>query len=211
LHPHVTGASGGRNGSLPRRLAGSVWSSLRLCRVAVLAAVLVSLSACVDFGTGLDLLPSPSGWQNLPIRSWLLNDGLGPVTIIYCRPTRCEKPSVIATIEAKGEVARRLEKALASPGTLLAARHVEAATARDPRFRRKPKPSQRASSEKAERVKAGALEGYRVTLAPEIEGGRTAYAVVLAERLAGSIKIAFAISMDPDTAMQGAKTAAQGF
>ena len=173
---------------------------------------MVLLGACLDdYGVGIDLLPGSAGWQSLPVRSWLLNEGLGPVTIVYCLPPRCAAPSVAATFEAEGETALRLERELANPKTLLMAKRYEVQKARDPRFKGKADTEARKSSEKVERVTADGLDGYRVTLAPQIAGGHSAYAVVLSKRMEGSVKAALAVSTDPDTALQEAKAAAKTF
>jgi hypothetical protein len=181
----------------------------RLRIAGAFAASLVLLAACVDFAPGVDLLPSASGWQSLPIRGWLMNEGFGPVTIVYCGPSRCAEPSVVATFVAEGETALRLEHALETPKTLLMAKRYEVEKARDPRFKRKPASERRKSSEHVERLAADGLDGYKVTLASEIAGGHPAYAVVLARRADGIVKVAFAVSTDPDTALQEARAAAK--
>jgi len=179
---------------------------------AALAFSVALLSACIEEeGPGIALLPASSGWQSLPLGSWLLNQGLGPVTIVYCGPSRCGKPSVAATFEAEGETASRLEQALADPKSLLMAKRFEVATARDPRSKRKAADGKRKSSEHVERLAADGIDGYRVTLSPEIAGGHAAFAVVLARREKGMVKVAFAVSTDPDTSVEEARAAANSF
>jgi hypothetical protein len=184
---------------------------------AAVAASLVLLSACIDFGPGfdfgpgIDLLPAASGWRPLPLSSWLLNEGFGPATIVYCQAPSCAQPSVVATFEAQGESAQRLERALADPKALLLAKRVEVATARDPRFKRKVAAGKPKSSEHAERIEADGLRGYKITLSPDIPGGHQAYVVVLARRADEVVKVALAVATDPEAALQEARAAAKTF
>jgi hypothetical protein len=180
--------------------------------VAALAATLLLVSACIYYGDDIALLPSGSSWRPLPLRRWILNDGLGPVTIVYCDRSSCAAPSVAATFEAHGDTARQLELALADPRSLLKAKRYEVQVARDPRLKTKPKETERKSSEAAEPLEADGLKGYRVALTPKIDGGHPAYAVVLMKRGPDSVvKAALGVSADPDLALQGAKAAAKTF
>jgi hypothetical protein len=169
------------------------------------------LAACVELEEGFDLLPSASGWRALPLRGWVLNEGLGPVVISYCPTPRCTEPSVVATVIAQGEDATRLERALASPKTLFMAKRFEIATARDPRLKHMRKISSPLGSEHAERLDIDGLKGYRVTLAPNSAEGHPAYAVVLAKREDGVLKVAFAVSTNPDSALEQGRGAAKSF
>jgi hypothetical protein len=181
-------------------------------RGALICVVPVALlAACVEFEAGIDLLPSPSGWQSLPLRGWVLNEGLGPVRIAYCPAPRCAEPSVVATVAAQGEEARRLERALANPKTLFTAKRVEVATARDPRLKRSPAKTASGSAEHAERFQIDGLTGYRITISPKGADGHAAYAVVLAKHEDDAVKIAFAVSTNPDTALQAGRAAALSF
>jgi hypothetical protein len=168
-------------------------------------------SACSIFDTGIAELPSRSGWKRLPIDSWLMNDGLGRARIVYCPPASCANPAVVATFEAQGEMGARLLQALASPKTLLAAKRIEVATARDPRFKRKPAKGPPKSSEQAEPVEADGLAGFRVTLSPKVADGHSAYAVVLAKHDGDTVKAALAVTVDPQAALQEARAAARAF
>lgn len=183
----------------------------RFRAAAALVASLALLSACVGFGSGIAELPASSGWQRLPIRNWLLNEGFGPATIVYCPVPLCAQPAMVATFSVQGEMAVRLMHTLADPKALLEAKRVEAATARDPRFKRKAARQKPKSSEHAERVEADGLTGYRVTLSPDIAGGHAAYAVVLARHDDDVAKIALAVTTDPDAALQEARAAAKTF
>jgi hypothetical protein len=173
---------------------------------------LILLAACVELEAGMDLLPSASGWRSLPLRSWVMNDGLGPAAITYCPQPRCADPSVVATLVAQGDEARRLERALASPRTLLMAKRFEVARARDPRLKHLPKtPREERSSERAERLEIDGLRGYRVALTPKSGDGHAAYAVVLAKHEDGRFKVAFAVSTSPDAALEQSRAAAKSF
>jgi hypothetical protein len=165
----------------------------------------------MELEAGFDLLPSASGWRSLPLRSWVLNDGLGPVTLTYCPAPRCAEPSVVATVVARGDEAQRFERALADSKTLFMAKRFEVARARDPRSRRSAKSSRPPSSEQAERLEIDGLKGYRVALTPKSGEGHAAYAVVLAKREDGALKIAFAVSTTADAALQESRAAAKSF
>jgi hypothetical protein len=169
------------------------------------------LAACVELEAGIDLLPSPSGWQSLPLRGWVLNEGLGPVRVAYCPAPRCAEPSVVATVAAQGEEARRLEHALANPNALFMAKRVEVATARDPRLKHGPVKTAPRTTEHAERFEIDGLTGYRITISPKVANGHAAYAVVLAKREDDVVKIAFAVSTNADTALQEGRAAARSF
>jgi hypothetical protein len=187
---------------------------LSMGRDAFQVAIILSLallSACASFGSGIAELPAASGWERLPIRSWLLNEGLGPATIVYCPARSCARPAVVATFSARGETAAQLLRALADTKALLAAKRVEAATARDPRFKRKVSVGKPKSSEHAEPLQVDGLKGYRVSLSPDIAGGSAAYAVVLAKRDGDLVKAALAVTTDPEAALQEARAAAKTF
>ncbi|SEB90866.1 hypothetical protein SAMN05444161_0122 [Rhizobiales bacterium GAS191] len=173
--------------------------------------LLALCASCSTFDTGIGDLPSGSGWRRLPTHKWLLNDGFGKANIIYCPPASCAHPAVVATFEAQGEMATRLLRALANPKSLLAAKRFEVATARDPRFKRKPEKTPRKSSEQAEPVEADGIAGYRVTLSPKEADGHAAYAVVLAKREGDTVKAALAVTVDPQAALQQARAAAKTF
>jgi hypothetical protein len=164
------------------------------------------LAGCMAYGIDLSLLPSPSGWRKLPLRSWVMNDDLGPATVDYCLD--CKEPAIVATLVAHGEEADALMRSLATPRALLQAKRYEVAKARDPRKAR-PRRVARASSERAEPIVADGLRGYRVTLSGH--GGHDAYAVVLAKRDADTAKAALAVATDPGSALAEARQAARGF
>ncbi|MFI5013290.1 MAG: hypothetical protein ACHQAY_13185 [Hyphomicrobiales bacterium] len=197
-----------------RRSVGSAERGRRRPRFRVALAILASLtllSACAGFGSGIAELPATSGWQRLPVRSWLLNEGFGAATIVYCPAQSCARPAMVATFSAEGETALRLMRSLADPKALLLAKRVEVAVARDPRFKRKAASEKPKSSEHAEPVAADGLSGYRVTLSSDVAGGHVAYAVVLAKRDADAVKVALAVTTDPDAALQDARAAARTF
>jgi len=202
---------------VPRRLAWFLWLAgpapwRKRLGLAVGAAALLTLCvACSTIEIGLANLPSPSGWRHLPTRKWLLNEGLGPATIVYCPASSCAKPAVVATFEAQGEEAERLMRSLADPRSLLAAKRVEVATARDPRAKHKPAATPPKSSEKAFSIEADGMAGFRVELTPKEPQGHAAYAVVLAKRAGDTVKAALAVTTDAQDALQQARAAAKTF
>ena len=148
----------------------------------------------------------------MPTREWLLNEGFGPANIAYCEVPSCPRPIVVATFAAEGEEARILSRALADPKALLKAERFKVATARDPRLKSKPASADKPKSrEKAERIEADGLTGYRVTLTPEVADGHEAYVVVLAAREGETLKAALAVTTDADAAFQAARAAAKSF
>jgi hypothetical protein len=175
------------------------------------SVVLLALAGCGGYELGLPDLPSIAGWQQLPLRNWVMNEELGPARIVYCQPRFCVRPAVVATLTAQGQEATRLMRSLADPQALLRAKRYEVAVARDPRFKRKTTDSPRKSGAHAEPIEAGGLKGYRVTLSPSIAGGHAAYAVVLARPEADRAQVALAITTDPDAALQEALAAAKSF
>jgi hypothetical protein len=173
--------------------------------------LLVLLAGCAGFDTGIAGLPAASGWRRLPVHDWLLNEGLGPAKIVYCEVPSCPRPAVVATFSAEGEAAARLLRALSDPKSLLAAKRVEVATARDPRVKSKIGKEKPRSREEAERIEADGFAGYRVTLRPATADGHPAFAVVLSKRYDDKVKAALAVTTDPDAALQEARTAAKTF
>lgn len=147
----------------------------------------------------------------MPTREWLLNEGLGPASIAYCEVPSCSRPTVVATFAADGEEAKRLARALADPKSFLKAERVKVAVARDPKVKAKTESSKPKSREKAERIEADGLAGYRVTLVPEVPDGHAAYVVVLTAREGETLKAALAVTTDADAALQAARAAAKSF
>lgn len=184
-------------------------------RFFALTAIALALSTLCGCDAGSDLLsaslPSASGWTRVPTREWLLNEGLGPANIAYCEVPSCPRPTVVATFAAEGEEANRLARALADPKSLLKAQRVKVAVARDPRAKSTPSADKPKSREKAERIEADGLSGYRVTLLPEVSDGHEAYVVVLAAREGGTLNAALAVTTDADAALQAARAAAKSF
>jgi hypothetical protein len=180
-------------------------------RAMTAAFALSALCACdASFDLGSPGLRA-AGWARLPTHDWLLNEGLGPANIIYCEVPSCPRPSVVATFSAEGEEGRRLLRALADPRSLLQAKRLPVATARDPRFKAKPSKEKPKSREKAERIEADGLAGYRVTLSPEAADGHEAYAVVLTARDGDKVRAALAVTTDPGAALDEARAAAKSF
>jgi hypothetical protein len=177
--------------------------------MALALSTLCACNAASDLlGAGL---PSASGWTRVPTRDWLLNEGLGPANIAYCEMPSCPRPTVVATFAVEGEEAKRLSLALADPRSLLKAERVKVATARDPKVKSKPASDKPKSREKAERIEADGLSGYRVTLLPEVADGHEAYVVVLTAREGEMLKAALAVTTDADAALQAARAAAKSF
>ena len=81
---------------------------------------------------------------------------------------------------------------------------MKVATARDPKVKSKPASDKPKSREKAERIEADGLSGYRVTLLPEVADGHEAYVVVLTAREGETLKAALAVTTDADAALQAA-------
>jgi len=191
-------------GSAPERAAPAGRPQLL-----ALVALLLLLHGCVGFGAGIAGLPASAGWERLPVRSWVLNDGLGPVTIVYCPARNCPRPAMVATFQSQGETSTLLLRALADSKALLTAKRAEVATARDPRKKRNTADTRPKSSEHAEPVTVDGLDGYRVSLTPDIPGGHAAYAVVLARRDGEVVRVALAVTTDPGAALQDARAAAK--
>ena len=179
--------------------------------VVVATVALALLAGCGGYGLGLPELPAIAGWQQLPLRKWVINDDLGPAQIVYCPSRTCGRPAMVATLTAQGEEATRLMRSLADPQALMRAKRYEIEVARDPRLTHKPKSAPRKSIARAEPVEADGLKGYRVILSPKIAGGHVAYAVVLARREADRAMAAIAVTTDPDAALQQARAAAKSF
>ena len=81
-----------------RALAGRGRLRSRL-RFGLPALALLLLAGCADhFGPGLVQLAAGRGWEPLPIRNWVVNDGVTPKAIVYCPPEDCVRPGVAASI-----------------------------------------------------------------------------------------------------------------
>lgn len=168
-------------------------------RVLAVGAFGVLLAGCGHFGGGVATLPAGDGWQPLPVRDWLTNDGLEPGALVVCPPAACARPAVALLFSAEGDAARALEANLADTAALLRGRP-------RPKPRTiggKPAPEKTPRVRSATRISRGIEDGRDVTRAvimPEAGIGRAAFATIFSWQEGARRRYALAVTTDADAA-----------
>jgi hypothetical protein len=195
-------------------------------RASCLALLLcLPLAGCVSLGgwlgnlegEGVAELPANEGWQRLPLGRWLLDDGIAPAALVICPAQLCTHVGMAAILEAEGPDALKIEADLADD-RMLSRRNAPT----------KPRIIGGGRARKVSNIKAqthiqrSMLDGMAVTsvaLTPQsshagrgqasARGPNRAYAVVLSQRFGPRLKLAIAITTDPDIALIQARAAAR--
>lgn len=188
-------------------------SRFRIAALALAAGLLLG-SCGYDAGRGIADLPASTGWEALPIGSWVLNDGLDARAVVFCPRMTCPKPGVAALLAFAGEAGRGMEQALSqSPAALagafekLASDKAAALAEQRRRAGRKPEPRTRSGRTDIDRFEADQAQGVQVTLHAAGTSRRQAVTAILYGRQDDRLLVALGISDEPDAARQQALAA----
>lgn len=170
---------------------------------ALVVALALALGSCAyDAGRGIAELPASSGWEALPIGSWVLNDGLEARALVFCPRDACLHPGVAALLTFEGEQGRLMERALSErPEDLsrafarLAAEKaaIKAQESRRPGSRTA-RPEPRRSTTDIVRFETAEAPGVLVTLRATGQTQRQAVTAILYGRQGDRLVVALGIS-----------------
>ncbi len=166
--------------------------------LAALALGALLLAGCADhFGPGLVQLAAGRGWEPLPIRNWVVNDGISPKAIVFCPPQDCVRPGVAALLSFEGREAAEMEKALALDPARLAREFAGSAKAKD--AGKKP-----ASTTTVSRFKLDVGDGILVEIRAK-QGDRLAATAILYGRKDKALVMAIAVTTQAQAARDYAR------
>lgn len=186
-----------RRASLALAERGRLRSRLRF---GVPALVLLLLAGCADhFGPGLVQLAAGRGWEPLPIKNWVVNDGVVPKAIVYCPPEDCVRPGVAALLSFDGREAAEMEKALALDPARLAREFSKRADAKKAK-----QPAKPASTTTVSRFKLDGANGILVEIRAR-EGERLAATAILYARKDKALAMAIAVTNEAQAARDYAR------
>lgn len=173
---------------------GRLRSRLRLGALA-LAALLTA--GCADhFGPGLVQLAAGRGWEPLPIRNWVVNDGISPKAMVYCTPQDCQRPGVAALLTFEGREAADMVKALALDPARLAREF-----SKRPKAKQAGKPK---STTTVSRFRQDGADGILVEIRAR-DGGRLAATAILYARRNDTLAMAIAVTDEAQAAQDFAR------
>lgn len=160
-----------------------------------LALALMLIAGCADhFGPGLVQLAAGRGWEPLPIRNWVVNDGITPKAIVYCPPEDCIRPGVAALLALEGREAAEMEKALAlDPARLAREFSKRAANSKTKRA------AKAASTTTVSRFKLDEANGILVEIRAK-EGSRLAATAIVFARKDKALAMAIAVTTESQAA-----------
>lgn len=176
-------------------------------RFAVVLAILLGLGGCSNhWDWPIAALPYDAGWRPLPIKAWVLNDGVSAKAISICPRDSCARPGFAALLAFEGAQASEMERALDSDPLRLA--RIFAAPARREDSSGKGGAAARpAAQPKSATAVARFSERDGKGLLVEItarDGGKSAATAILYGRSAGRLVVALAVSPDAERARQDA-------
>lgn len=173
---------------------GRLRSRLRLGAL-TLAALLIA--GCADhFGPGLVQLAAGRGWEPLPIRNWVVNDGISPKAMVYCTPQDCQRPGVAALLTFEGREAADMAKALALDPARLAREF-----SKRPKAKQSGKPK---STTTVSRFRQDGADGILVEIRAR-DGGRFAATAILYARRNDTLAMAIAVTDETQAAQDFAR------
>lgn len=176
---------------------GRLRSRLRFGALA-LAALLVA--GCADhFGPGLVQLAAGRGWEPLPIRNWVVNDGISPKAMVYCTPQDCQRPGVAALLTFEGREAADMARALALDPARLAREFSKPSSKSKAKQAGKP-----ASTTTVSRFRQDGAEGILVEIRAR-DGGRLAATAILYARRGDALTMAIAVTDESQAAKDFAR------
>lgn len=169
-------------------------------RFGVLGLACALLVGCAGhFGPGLTELAAGTGWEPLPIRNWVLNEGITPAALVYCPNETCLRPAAAAILIFDGKEADTLEQGLAqSPAAL--ARRFSTPSSRP----KKPRPAESTTS--VSRFEIENARGLLVEIRAR-KGGRHAATGIVYAREKDRLVVAIAVTDDAQAARDYARAA----
>lgn len=166
-------------------------------RVVALLGALGLLAACSShWGPGIAALPFDAGWRQLPIRSWLLNEGLEARAMSFCPRETCTKQGFAALLAFEGRQADALERTLASDPARLARDFAKPASDAAIKRAKTQKPGPPKSATIVSRFSEDGASGLLVEIRALDASGKTATTAILSGRSEGRLLIAFGVSAD---------------
>jgi hypothetical protein len=148
--------------------------------------------ACSWYPQAVGGVPPGEPWVALPLRRWLAEERAVPEAMAACFDPACPHRLAVAVVRASGAEAEALSALLDDP-TPLARRLAEPAQPADPK-RRRP-----ASTVAVNRLQAGPLKGFTLTLARQDGSRAPAHAAVLGDRSGESLRVVMVIGANPDS------------
>lgn len=176
---------------------------MRTFAVAAALAGLLIAGCSNHWGAPIAALSYDAGWRPLPIKAWVLNDGVSARAMSLCPRDSCARQGFAALLSFEGKRADAMEQALAADPARLA-RAFSRPASRDP-SQAKAKPRPKTTTEVA-RFAADGGHGLLVEIAAAATGKRAATAILYG-RSEGRLVLALAVSPDPDSARQDALAA----
>lgn len=165
------------------------------------ALLFLVLAGCSNhWGWPIAALPYDAGWRPLPIKAWVLNEGVEAQAISICLQESCAQPGFAALLRFDGPRADAMERALGSDtATLIRA----FSKPFDPvSSKSKPKPHPKTTT-RIERFTNAEANGLLVEIVGA-ETGKRAFTAILFGRGAGRLIVALAVSSDAARARQDA-------
>ncbi|WP_186419836.1 hypothetical protein [Bosea sp. CS1GBMeth4] len=166
-------------------------------RLGALALAAVLIAGCADhFGPGLVQLAAGRGWEPLPIRNWVVNDGISPKAIVYCTPQDCQRPGVAALLTFEGREATDMARTLALDPARLAREF-----SKRPKAKQAGKPK---STTTVSRFRQDGADGILVEIRAR-DGGRLAATAILYARRGDALTMAIAVTDEAQAAKDFAR------
>lgn len=166
-------------------------------RFGAAALALVLIAGCADhFGPGLVQLAAGRGWEPLPIRNWVVNDGISPKAMVFCTPQDCQRPGVAALLTVEGREAADMARALALDPARLAREF-----SKRPKAKQTGKPK---STTTVSRFRLDGADGILVEIRAR-DGGRLAATAILYARRGDTLAMAIAVTDEAQAAQDFAR------
>lgn len=171
----------------------------RLARAGLVLAALALLASCQSPPrnhyrfSSLPFAPA-EGWAQLPTAQWLLDAGVRPEVIFFCRAADCGEDAVILRLTLHGREAGLVDRLAEDPGRLLLAAH-PTYPARKPR-------SGRQIGRDVARIAAPGWTGAIVALESASHPGRAAHVAILGRNAGGVGQLSVAIAQSASLAGQ---------
>jgi hypothetical protein len=166
-------------------------------RFGALALGVLLIAGCADhFGPGLVQLAAGRGWEPLPIRNWVVNDGINPKAMVFCAPQDCARPGVAALLSFEGREATDMARTLALNPARLAKEF-----SKRPKAKQHEKPK---STTFVSRFRQDGTDGILVEIRAR-EGNRLAATAILYARKGDTLAMAIAVTDDSQAALDFAR------
>lgn len=175
-------------------------------RFAVVATLLLlGLAGCSNhWGWPIAALPYDEGWRPLPIRAWVLNDGVSAQAISICPRESCAQQGFAALLTFEGDRAMAMERALrGDPDELARAFGRPAAPGSTAGGARTKPDTKTRTTTRVARFSATDADGLLVTITATGTGKSAATAILFGHR-AGRLLVALAVGPEAGKARQDA-------